>query len=135
MARTKDDRRIVQGAQLPMPARDADGNVKTDKDKNPLPARTFDVFTAGMEDELEAHATPEQIAHLKKKGAIEGDGWKPASGDPKAVAAVREAKEADAREAEEKAAAESEKATKAATHAGHHAATHDAGHKAADKKS
>lgn len=134
MARTKDDRRIVQGVQLPMHARDADGKVKTGDNDKPLPARTFDVFTEGMEDELEAHATPEQITHLRKKGAIEGDGWKPAAGDPKAVAAVREAKEAEAREAEEKAAAETEKATRAAPHAGHHAATHDAGHKPADKK-
>lgn len=121
MARTKDDRRIVKGVQLPMHPRDADGEIRKDDRDRPMRASTFEVFTEGQEDELEAFMTPEQLKYLKKQGAIEGDGWKPGSGDIKAVQAVLDAKEQERQDAEKAAqAAEPEKKPAHAAHPTHH---------------
>lgn len=123
MARTKDDRRIVKGVQLPIVPRDEDGKpLKDDRDR-PRRASTFLTFTEGQEDELEAHMTPEQFEHLKKNGALEGKDWSPGSGHPKKVKAVADAREAERAEAEAAAAEPEKKATHATHPATHHPQT------------
>jgi multidrug resistance efflux pump len=69
MPKEKDNRRIVQGVQLPEVDLNAKGGGMIQK-----------TYTSGQEDELEAQLSPSQVEYLKAQGAIEGD-WTPGRED------------------------------------------------------